>query len=109
MATNGEKSRILQGIFFRKGDEHVTDKTKKRKIRINRPQDIRRLLAAMINEVKNSDDIPTEKKAQLIATLSNSTLRAIEQGDLLERMEKYEKELQQYKELLERSGRLKGR
>ena len=81
----------------------------KRKMRIARPGDIRRLLASMINEVKNSDDIPIDKKAQLIATLSNSTLRAIEQGDIADRMDQYERQLDEYKKMLEQQTKARKR
>lgn len=83
----------------------------KRKMRITRPQDIRRLLASMINQVKDSEDIPIDKKAQLIATLSNSALRSIEQGDIADRMDEYERQLDEYKRLLEqqRTRRKRGR
>jgi len=81
----------------------------KRKMRITRPGDIRRLLASMINEVKESDDIPIDKKAQLIATLSNSTLRAIEQGDIADRMDQYERQLDEYKKMLEQQTKARKR
>ena len=81
----------------------------KRKMRITRPGDIRRLLASMINEVKESDDIPIDKKAQLIATLSNSTLRAIEQGDIADRMDEYERQLDEYKKMLEQQTKARKR
>lgn len=80
----------------------------KRKIRITRPQDIRRLLAQMINDVRLDDEISTERKAQLIATLSNSALRSIEQGDMADRLDQYERELAEYKDLIEQMKR-KGR
>ena len=73
----------------------------KRKIRITKPQDVRRLLAETINEVRNADDISKENKARLLATLSNSALRAIEQGDLSDRLDEYEKRLAEQQEMIE--------
>lgn len=81
--------------------------TKTRKIRITRPQDIRRLLAETINEVRNADDISKENKARLLATLSNSALRAIEQGDLADRLDEYEKQLAEQKAVIDGMRRSK--
>lgn len=49
-----------------------------RGIRINSPTDVKRLIARTINDVKKSDEINDKDKAQLIATLSNTMLRAME-------------------------------
>lgn len=81
--------------------------TKTRKIRITRPQDIRRLSAETINEVRNADDISKENKARLLATLSNSALRAIEQGDLADRLDEYEKQLAEQKAVIDGMRRSK--
>lgn len=81
--------------------------TKTRKIRITKPQDVRRLLAETINEVRNADDISKENKARLLATLSNSALRAIEQGDLADRLDEYEKQLAEQKAVIDGMRRSK--
>lgn len=54
------------------------DAKKKRGIRINTPTDVKRLVARTINDVRNSKEISDKEKAQLIATLSNTMLRAME-------------------------------
>lgn len=71
----------------------MTEK-KRRNIRIKRPQDIRRLLAQTINDVRNDPDMTTKEKADTIAKLSNSTIRAIEQGQVLDRMDRLEQQEQ---------------
>lgn len=58
-------------------------------IRLNRPQDVRRLLARVINELMQTP--PTLDRARVIATLSNSIIKAMEVGELDERMKEIEK------------------
>lgn len=59
-------------------------------IRINKPQDIRRMLANVINILLKDGEM-TIDKAKTIATLSNTVLKSMELGDLAERMNKIEK------------------
>ena len=46
-------------------------------IRLNRPQDVRRLLARVINELLQEESVSIER-ARVIATLSNSIIKAME-------------------------------
>ncbi|KQU24041.1 hypothetical protein ASG65_19085 [Bacillus sp. Leaf13] len=61
-------------------------------IRLNRPQDVRRLLARVINELMQEEPSSIER-ARVIATLSNSIIKAMEVGELDERMKEIEKRL----------------
>lgn len=60
-------------------------------IRLNKPQDVRRLLARVINELMQLP--PSFDRARLIATLSNSIIKAMEVGEMDERMQEIEKQL----------------
>ncbi|WP_342042837.1 hypothetical protein [Bacillus sp. OTU2372] len=64
-----------------------------KKIRINKPQDIRRMIAKVINILLQDGEM-TIDKAKTIATLSNTALKSMELGDLAERMNKIEKLLE---------------
>jgi hypothetical protein len=59
-------------------------------IRLNRPQDIRRMVGKVINILLQDGEM-TIDKAKTIATLSNTALKSMELGDLAERMSKIEK------------------
>ena len=59
-------------------------------IRLNKPQDVRRLLARVINELLQEEP-PTIDRARVIATLSNSIIKAMEVGELDERIKEIEK------------------
>lgn len=61
-------------------------------IRLKRPQDVRRLLARVINELMKEESSSIER-ARVIATLSNSIIKAMEVGELDERMKEIEKRL----------------
>lgn len=61
-------------------------------IRLNRPQDVRRLLARVINELMQEEPSSIER-ARIIATLSNSIIKAMEVGEMDERMREIEKQL----------------
>jgi hypothetical protein len=58
-------------------------------IRLNRPQDVRRMIAKVINILLKEGEM-TIDKAKTIATLSNTALKSMELGDLAERMNKIE-------------------
>jgi hypothetical protein len=62
-------------------------------IRLNRPQDIRRMIAKVINILLKDGEM-TIDKAKTITTLSNTALKSMELGDLAERMNKIEKMLE---------------
>ncbi|OLO35921.1 hypothetical protein BTR23_16395 [Alkalihalophilus pseudofirmus] len=59
-------------------------------IRLKKPQDVRRLLARVINELMKEEH-PSVERARVIATLSNSIIKAMEVGDLDERLGSIEK------------------
>ncbi|MEH7482454.1 hypothetical protein V7157_15510 [Neobacillus drentensis] len=61
-------------------------------IRINEPQDIRRMLAKVINILLKDGEMTIEK-AKTIATLSNTALKSMELGELSKRLEKIEEAL----------------
>jgi len=61
-------------------------------IRLKKPQDVRRLLARVMNELMQEES-PTIERARVIATLSNSIIKAMEVGELDERLEKIENRL----------------
>ncbi|WP_096202088.1 hypothetical protein [Bacillus sp. FJAT-45350] len=60
----------------------------KTSVRLKKPQDVRRLLQRVINELLNDEPYMTTEKARVIATLSNSVLKSMEMSDLQEEMEK---------------------
>ncbi|MEY8192982.1 hypothetical protein AB4X15_25610 [Peribacillus simplex] len=68
-------------------NEHFT-----KNIRINKPQDIRRLLAKVINILLQDGEM-TIDKAKTLATLSNTALKSMELGELAERLDKIEAQL----------------
>ena len=59
-------------------------------IRLNRPQDIRRMVGKVINILLQDGEM-TIDKAKTIATLSNTALKSMELGDLADRMNRVEK------------------
>lgn len=63
-----------------------------RTMRLNKPQDIRRMLAKVINILLQDGEMTTEK-AKTIATLSNTVLKSMDLGELSDRLEKIEEKL----------------
>ena len=61
-------------------------------IRLIKPQDVRRMLARVINELLQEEP-PTIDRARVIATLSNSIIKAMEVGEMDQRMHEIEKQL----------------
>ncbi|WP_394513107.1 hypothetical protein [Priestia aryabhattai] len=61
-------------------------------IRLIKPQDVRRMLARVINELLQEEP-PTIDRARVIATLSNSIIKAMEVGEMDERVSEIEKVL----------------
>lgn len=61
-------------------------------IRLKKPQDVRRLLARVINELMQGEP-STIERAKVLATLSNSIIKAMEAGDLDDRLKEIEKRL----------------
>lgn len=62
-------------------------------IRINKPQDVRKMIGRVINILLQDGEM-TIDKAKTIATLSNTALKSMELGDLAERMDKIEQLLE---------------
>ena len=67
--------------------------------RITKPQDIRRLMQEQINIIRRSDRLDEDDKAKIISTLSNTALKAIQHGQLEERLDKIEKAMYEKGEL----------
>lgn len=63
-------------------------------IRLKKPQDVRRLLARVINELMREEP-STIERARVIATLSNSIIKAMEFGELDERIKEIERRLEE--------------
>lgn len=57
----------------------------KNEVRLNRPQDVRRMLARVINHLLTTGEM-TNEKAKAINALSNTTLKSMEMGDLQKEM-----------------------
>ena len=66
----------------------------KNAIRIKRAADVRRLVNRVINELNDTDEPMTNERARTMATLANTALKAIEQSDIQERVEKLERQLE---------------
>lgn len=60
-----------------------------RSIRIVKPADVRKVAQRCINSLMASEEIDTDK-ARAISTLLNTSLKAMQQGDLEARLEKIE-------------------
>ncbi|CAK8583888.1 hypothetical protein BMEGG_06146 [Priestia megaterium] len=73
-------------------NEHFT-----RNMRFNKPQDVRRMLAKVINILLQDGEMSIDK-AKTIATLSNTILKSMELGDLAERLDQIEEVLNNQKE-----------
>ncbi|MED3648625.1 hypothetical protein P4475_17790 [Halalkalibacterium halodurans] len=78
-----------------------------RDIRLTKPQDVRRMLARVINGLLQDGELTIEK-ARAIATLSNTILRAMEVGELAEKIEDMEETIKQIHEAGE-GGRTNGK
>ncbi|PGT73605.1 hypothetical protein [Priestia megaterium] len=65
----------------------------KNEVRLNRPQDVRRVLSRVINHLLSTGEM-TNEKAKAINALSNTTLKSMEMGDLQEEMEQLKEVLQ---------------
>lgn len=62
--------------------------------RLNKPQDIKRLLQEQINILRKNEDIDPIKKANAIGYLSNVFLGAYRDGDAMAKMEEIEKRIE---------------
>ncbi|MDG0029088.1 hypothetical protein MMB68_05865 [Priestia sp. Y58] len=58
----------------------------KNELRLNKPQDVRRMLSRVINHLLTSGEM-TNEKAKAINSLSNTTLKSMEMGELQEELE----------------------
>ncbi len=65
----------------------------KNEVRLNRPQDVRRMLSRVINYLLTTGEM-TNEKAKAINALSNTTLKSMEMGDLQEQMEQLKEVVQ---------------
>ena len=65
-----------------------------REIRLNKPQDVRRMLQDICNELRHDHDMEREKRARVLGYLGDIILTTIRDGDLEERLVAVEKQLQ---------------
>ena len=65
----------------------------KNEVRLNRPQDVRRMLSRVINYLLTTGEM-TNEKAKTINALSNTTLKSMEMGDLQEELEQLKEAVQ---------------
>lgn len=66
----------------------------KNEVRLNRPQDVRRMLSRVINHLLTTGEM-TNEKAKAINALSNTSLKSMEMGDLQEAMEQLKEVVQE--------------
>jgi hypothetical protein len=66
----------------------------RRGVRLNKPQDVRRLLQRVINQLMDDREM-TNDKARVIATLSNTILKSMELGELEERLTAIEEKVKE--------------
>ncbi|MFC0472496.1 hypothetical protein ACFFHM_18925 [Halalkalibacter kiskunsagensis] len=72
----------------------------KNEVRLNKPQDVRRMLSRVINHLLTTGEM-TNEKAKAINALSNTTLKSMEMGELQEKLEQLKEVVQK----LEESGK----
>jgi polyhydroxyalkanoate synthesis regulator phasin len=65
----------------------------KNEVRLNRPQDVRRMLSRVINYLLTNGEM-TNEKAKAINALSNTTLKSMEMGELQEELEQLKEVVQ---------------
>ncbi|WP_116316312.1 hypothetical protein [Bacillus subtilis] len=65
----------------------------KNEVRLNRPQDVRRMLSRVINYLLTTGEM-TNGKAKAINALSNTTLKSMEMGELQEELEQLKEVVQ---------------
>ncbi|MEK5061880.1 hypothetical protein BK126_28540 [Paenibacillus sp. FSL H7-0326] len=68
-----------------------------RDVRLNKPQDVRRMIAQLINELRRNTSLDPIKRANTIGYLSNVIMKSMELGDIREDIDKI-------KELIEKAG-----
>lgn len=61
--------------------------------RLNKPQDVKRLMQEQINNLRQNEDIDPIKRANAIGYLSNVFLGAYKDGDVMQKLEEIENEL----------------
>ncbi|MDQ0880958.1 hypothetical protein [Peribacillus sp. V2I11] len=65
----------------------------KNEVRLNKPQDVRRMLSRVINYLLITGEM-TNEKAKAINALSNTTLKSMEMGELQEELEQLKEVVQ---------------
>lgn len=68
-----------------------------RDVRLNKPQDVRRMIARLINELNRNTSLDPIKKAHAIGYLSKVLMTSMELGDIRDDLDKI-------KELIEKAG-----
>ncbi|MBG9841232.1 hypothetical protein ABE30_27515 [Bacillus tropicus] len=59
-------------------------------IRLNKPRDVLRELNRHINAVRNDEGMSVDQKARTIGYLSEKVIKAMQVGDIAERLERIE-------------------
>jgi hypothetical protein len=67
------------------------------RIRLNKPKDIRREVERKVNQVNEDDNLTIGEKVKIITPLLNTSLRAMQQIEVIERLERIENYIQEQK------------
>lgn len=78
----------MEVLFLEEFEEKVIHFT--RNMRLKTPQDVRKMLARVINLLLQSEEL-TLDTAKTVGSLSNSLMKSMELSDLSERMERIER------------------
>lgn len=63
--------------------------------RINKPSDVKSLMAEQINELRNNNELDPIKRANAIAYMANTALSAYKEGEGMAKLDKIEKLLEE--------------
>ncbi|MTD31843.1 hypothetical protein [Planomicrobium sp. YIM 101495] len=63
--------------------------------RLNKPSDIKNLMAEQINQLRNNAELDPVQKAKAIGYLANTSLSAYKEGEGMEKLEKIQKMLEE--------------
>ncbi|MGE1118329.1 hypothetical protein [Bacillus altitudinis] len=76
----------------------------KNEVRLNKPQDVRRMLSRVINYLLTNGEM-TSDKAKAINALSNTTLKSMEMGELQEEIEQLKEVIHEMEGVTNRWGK----
>jgi hypothetical protein len=66
-----------------------------RSIRVNKPQDVKRVLTQLLNEIRADEEMDKVHRGRLICYISTTLLTALKDGDLEDRMAAIERQLKE--------------